>query len=64
MMVPPTIAHQRIADNLTRRPLNDALAKQIPGGSRSQLIIPTGGLQCLVSDLYLGTPLPRCWSRL
>jgi len=29
MMVPPTIAHQRIADNLTRL-LNDALAKHDP----------------------------------
>ena len=29
MMVPPTISHQRIADNLTRL-LNDALARQDP----------------------------------
>jgi len=29
MMVPPTIAHQRIADNLTRL-INDALAERDP----------------------------------
>jgi hypothetical protein len=29
MMVPPTIAHQRIADNLTRL-INDALAEHDP----------------------------------
>jgi hypothetical protein len=39
MMVPPTIAHQRIADNLTRI-LNDALAKY----DRARIAVSASGV--------------------
>jgi Putative restriction endonuclease len=40
MVVPPTISHQRIADNLTRL-LNDALAKRDP----TRLAVSASGVE-------------------
>jgi hypothetical protein len=48
MMVPPTIAHQRIADNLTRI-LNDALAKH----DRARIAVSASGV-----DLGDAAPSP------